>query len=233
MWPGWAPRAGTSANCFGIAAGASSLHPALATACPDGQGDSELRHDKCPFPVVVLAAAGQGCWEGEHRLSPCLWAAAAGKWRLKPHLTLNQPFSSPGFGVSPSPWLCTARALHHSWHLRYDLKGADPMERSWRGRLRGQRERGSATWPPKRSRGSPVGSHGCTPGAVVTSVRGGCSPCPQQWLCLGPRDSPATPAWQDTRARGFFNLFLPVGFFFLKLVTGSGGKHLCQPLPTQ
>lgn len=143
---------------------------------------------------------------------------------MKPHLTLNQSFSSPGFGVSPSPWLCTARALHHSWHLRYDLKGADPMERSWRGRLRGQRERGSATWPPKRSRGSPVGSHGCTPGAVVTSVRGGCSPCPQQWLCLGPRDSPATPAWQDTRARGFFNLFLPVVFFFFKTGDRIWGK---------
>lgn len=171
-----------------------------------------------PLPSGGAGRSGSGLLGRRAPLFPCLWSAAAGKWRSKPHLTLNQPFSSPGFGVSPSPRLCTARALHHSWHLRSDLKGADPMERSWQGQLRGQRERGSATRPPKWSRGLPVGSHGCTPGAVVTSVRGGCSPCPQQWLCLGPRDSRATPAWQDTRASQqgfFFSLSSCCCFFFL------------------
>lgn len=89
-----APRAGTSANCFGVAVGASSLHPALAAACPDGQGGSELPCDKCPFPAAVLAAAGQGCRGGEHR-SPhaCGQRLLAGRHRS--HISLRTNPSRP------------------------------------------------------------------------------------------------------------------------------------------
>jgi len=75
----WAvARAGTSANRSSTAVGASSLRPALATACPGGLGDAELPCDKGPFP------------------------AAAGRRGPKPHLTPKQPCLSPESGASPS-----------------------------------------------------------------------------------------------------------------------------------
>lgn len=156
-------------------------------------------------------------WVTLHLSQPVLMAGEIGAapWQVPlpvsgAHLTPNQPFSSPGTGVSPSRG---SEALHRSRHLRSKLEGPDPTERSWQGQLWGWGERGSAIQSPNQSH--PRGSgHGC-------------SPCPQQRLCPGPRDSPATPAWHDTQAsqQGVFSFFLS---FFFKTSDRIWGK---TPVP--
>lgn len=98
--PAWGPLQTASASLWG--------QPALTP--------------RSPLPVLV-AEETQSCPTTN---VPCQWrcwlqwvgavgeesAAPPSLRGLKPHLTANQTFSSPQFGVSLSPWLCTGRALH-------------------------------------------------------------------------------------------------------------------------